>query len=292
MNKKKLIGTIAIGGLILSAPLAAFAYKGGFDTEDRFNSINEIVADEDHIEFMKQSIELQIDQANTLIEQLDDTSDEQKEELELIIKEYAELEEFLESVDINEATADELRDAFFEVRETQHDLSHQIRDIIQSSFTIEERIALRTELQTQMDALREEYGIENLGHMRDEFNRGEPRMMMPFTIDELALIDEEIAQSYEDGSITLRVALDMAKEKLDAMDDDAREELLSQIRTNHLTEMLEEINETYAQQFANGELSEDDALNLIRENHINEFGSARSDFHRGGHKDQGMGMIN
>lgn len=180
MNKKKLFGTIALGGLVISAPVAAFAYAGfgndgsGFKNKDNNmqDQSNFDLTDEEHLEFMKENIQLKIEHANTLIDMLDEkgvNSEILKEE----VLDYAELSMFLESVDVNEVTKEELREAFFDMRYDRENRD-EMRTILHETFDEEELKEIRDEFKSEKDELREKYGLpEKKSHGRGNKFHGE-----------------------------------------------------------------------------------------------------------------------
>lgn len=174
MNKKKIIGTIALGGLMLGAPFAAFAFSGNSQMND--NGSNQVnLLDEDtlneRLNFMQAALELQIEHANQLIDSLDSEDYVDIDRLNEIVLEYSELEAALSQID-DEALAEDLREAFFESHMDERELSREFRDLIYNAFTIEEHEELRDEFRAEMDALKIEYDVPQ---RPDISERGEHR---------------------------------------------------------------------------------------------------------------------
>ena len=162
MSKKKIIGTIVLGGLMLSAPFAVFAFGSNNNQINNDSRLYINLNEEDlfnRLEYMQAALGLQIEHANELITALDSEDNIDVDRLNEIIVEYAELEEVLATIN-DDALADDLREAFFEYQFESRDLSREFRDLIFNAFTIEEHNELREEFKAEMDTLRKEFGIE------------------------------------------------------------------------------------------------------------------------------------
>ena len=158
-KNKKMIGTLAIGGLLLSAPLAAFAHKGGPQTtleNEQLNTFNEL-SDEEHLEFLKEEISLKLEHVSTLLSTLEEEGIDVSDFV-IISEQYADLIEFLESVDITSTTKEELRETFFELQ-PQKEGMRELEVILRETFDREELRELKDNFKEEMDTLRETYNL-------------------------------------------------------------------------------------------------------------------------------------
>ena len=163
MNKKNLLGTLAIGGLVISAPLAAFAVSdNGTDSleninKKNFNSPMDDLSDEQRLEFMKEETQLKIDHTNTIINLLEEEGVDVSG-FDSIVEDYAELNEFLNSVEVDDMTKEELREAFFDLRPDREGM-RELRDALRENFDEDKLSEIREEFHSDMEDLREKYGL-------------------------------------------------------------------------------------------------------------------------------------
>jgi hypothetical protein len=216
MNKKKILSVFALGGLALSAPFVAFATTTDYSEDSgKKLPINQL-SEEEHIEFLQNKLDIQIEHANTLIDALDDDDDVDTDRLKEIVEEFAELEATLAELDVTEETKEDMREFFFEFRDDARGLSAEFKELIQDAFTDDEKEEFREEFEEDMEELNEEYGlpaIERIGK--------EPRL----TTEQIEIIDSDIAEQLEDGDITMSEAMQEIKEILSEMTDEELEEL-------------------------------------------------------------------
>ncbi len=161
-TNKKLITSILVGALAISAPLSAFASQGFNENQinkQQFNSdINYSQEDiENRINLLSSALDLQIEHANTLIDDLDLDSDVNVDELREIIDEFAQLELTLNELDISEIQKDEFRTIFLEYQDESKELSSQFKDIIQDAFSYDEIQSYREEFKLEKEQLRGNY---------------------------------------------------------------------------------------------------------------------------------------
>lgn len=165
MNKKNIFKAIAIGGLVISAPLAIFAYQGNHfnDMNNKafgFNSEMSELSNEDKLELAKERTQIMTNQITSVIDILDkegvDTS-----ELDSIIEDYADLTDFLNSIAVDEMTKEELRDAFFEVRPNREKMM-ELRSILRENFDKTELKEIREDFKDEMNELRKDYDLTEI----------------------------------------------------------------------------------------------------------------------------------
>jgi hypothetical protein len=154
-NRKKIVTSLALGGLILGGSFAAFAASpmsnNGYGQEFGIQSqINDNLVQQDKLDLLADALELQIEHANILISELDDDS-ANIDELKSIVDEFAQLEKSLDELNVDGLMRDELREIFFEVKSESKELSQNFKDLIEDSFTEEERLAFREEFRTQRE---------------------------------------------------------------------------------------------------------------------------------------------
>jgi hypothetical protein len=219
-NITKKIMTIALGGLLLSAPLAA---SYATQNSDDINNVEKIqLTNEDHLEFVKAALDLQIEHANELINSVDEDFDTDR--LKAIVLEYAELEEFLDSVEVESMLKEELRETFFEFREESKELSKEFKSIIKTAFNEEERESFREEFKADKAALKEEYNTPDHKKERAEKHRS-PKL----TLDQINSIDSTIGEALENEEISYMDAMKEVKEILDDMEKEDRKELFESL---------------------------------------------------------------
>ena len=190
-NKKKTFAALTATGLVLTAPFAAFAYD---DTTQSFDKQKHPISDlssEERVEFMKLKFDQQIEHATTLVHALDSDDDVDTDRLEEIIEEFAELESSLDELDVSSDSREDLRDAFFEIKEDAKELSFEFRDLIKDAFSVEEREAFREQFEADKNDLREQFGLPEKSH--DKGDRKGPKV----SIEQIAVIDSDLAEQLE-----------------------------------------------------------------------------------------------
>ncbi|MDA3854741.1 MAG: hypothetical protein PF569_00680 [Candidatus Woesearchaeota archaeon] len=182
-NKKKIIGTIALGGLMLGAPFAAFAFSGNSQMSNQYS--DEIV--QDRIADHSAMSELRIEHMNEIINALlEDDSD--LDRLKEIVEEFIDLELTASELDLNDVQRQEMRDVFFEFREDSRELGKEFRNLIEDSFSEEELTAFGDEHRADM----EELGLsQGKGQHRNQFD--------DLSSDERETIREEMGWSEGKG---------------------------------------------------------------------------------------------
>lgn len=272
INKK--IKIIIIGGLTLSAPFVAFAYNANSEnTPNNFGKSfgknidmyqqNFKMSEDEKIELLDKTLNIQIEHANYLMENLDSQTDVNITRLKQIVSEFSELEASLDDLNADDELRTEFRDVFFEIQTDARGLSKEFRTLIQESFSTEQREQFREQFKNEKNQLREDSRIR----FNQEFNPNFKDERMPnFTIEEIALIDEKIASLLENDSITIKVALDEIKIIVDNMSAEERDNLFRTIKENHLIERLEEVDTSVATSLENGDITIEEAEDYLREN--------------------------
>ncbi len=175
-NNKTIITGLMIGGLALSAPLAAMAASdfGSKNINDQVLT-NNMYSDEmmqNRLDMLESALELQIEHANTLIDNLDVDDNVNVDELKAIVDEFAQLELSLNELGVDEEAKEDFRAMFFEIQTESRSLSENFRTTIQDAFTQEEMDELRTEFQTEKQELKAQFGIGSENNNMRSQNKG------------------------------------------------------------------------------------------------------------------------
>lgn len=165
-NKKKILTTLAVGGLAISAPMAAFAFAG--DNERNYANFTSPLAeltDEEKLSFMQEKIDLKKEHVEDLIQELDDAGVDTSG-FDSMVDDYVELSAFLATVDVDETTRGELREAFFDLKPDREGMK-ELRETLRETFDEGELEEIKEGFKAEMDELRESYGLpEREGHDR------------------------------------------------------------------------------------------------------------------------------
>ena len=165
-NSKKMITGIMIGAVALSAPFAVMAAPGsdigkmGNNNLDNLNggsNYNDMAAEK--MDLLKETLQLQIEHANSLIDDIDVDDNVDVDELRNIVDEFALLEASIDELNIDGALADDMRSLYFEIKGESRDLSSEFKGLIETAFSEEERDVLREELQVEKQVLKQNYNL-------------------------------------------------------------------------------------------------------------------------------------
>jgi hypothetical protein len=174
MSKKKIFGTLAMGGLILSAPLAVFADSENEINQEEYKKIDKTeiynLTEEEHLELMKEQTQLKIEHLTTIINILENEGIDISE-FNSIVDDYIELNTFLNSVNVDETTKEELREAFFELKPDREEI-RELKIILRNTFEKKELQEIRSEHKIKMDNLREKYNLPEINHRNKSRTRG------------------------------------------------------------------------------------------------------------------------
>lgn len=195
-TRKKFIGLIALGGLILTGPFAVFALNSNTVNSSQFTNSNfninnldtNLINEPDYdkqIEKLEKEINAKISQANSLIKTMDESS-VNIDELNNIISEYVRLETFLEEVQYEKQESDYLKEIFFEEKSEFINLSDEFRNILTAN----------------IDAK-----VDNKKNQDIEMNFNDEN----FTSETLKMIDSDLAKSYSNGDLTLEEVKEKVK---------------------------------------------------------------------------------
>ena len=173
-NKTRLIkvGAVVAGALVATST-AIFAIPTTMDTStsntfEKFKSkmmpLHNLTIEE-RVDFFSDNIEFKINHLEEITTILNDKGIDTTD-IETIINDFENMQQFLDEVDLDTVSKEELKDAFFELRPEKgsRDL---VRDIIRENLTSEEIEELKEGFRANREELKEKYNLPDRKYMKN-----------------------------------------------------------------------------------------------------------------------------